>query len=361
MKKTLSVILIVALVLSTVTAAIAATSNKVELSSRTVSNQAIGYDAKNKGYFEYLIFASDLPKVKYTEVTPKITVWDGIFIVSNSDVVIGRLWPDYEEGKAKPGKGIVDFGVAFNKSGELLYSKMVTCYTTDGIDTTKSTRHLRFVDVEMEDGSTQTHLVVVKDGKNTDPKPTQKPTATPTQKPQPTQKPTDKPTEKPQPTQVPVTPTPMATPRVTPKPELNDPENTATTCPTPTPKPQLNDPENTATAAPNRPTPRPVVTDPNPTLRPDQLEKLDFEDIPAEKPTGKPTPRPVITDTNPTLRPGQESKLDFVDIPTTNKPKVTPAPQVETVAEPTKKPTPKPAVNNTDQNPELDSGSGLDF
>lgn len=337
MKKMLSVVMTIVLLFTMSTAATAETF--WELSSRYVSDQAIGYDAKTGGYYVRLIKESDLYDAVYQELSPEIEKWDGIYIVSDESAIIGRMYPDYQPGQEYKGKGTAKLTDVINAKGKVNPQGWKKGFAPD-IDFAQSNREPMYVDVlDTEYEVWRIHLVVDENGEPVTVTPTPKPTAKPTHK---------------------------STPKPTPNPHLNDPTNTATAQPEVTPKPQLNEPTQTATAQPDRKnTPRPQVVDTNPTLTPEQDGKLDFVDIPFVPEGGKKnTPRPVVTDTNPTLSPAQDAKLDFVDIPINSGSRVTPKPQLTEstpTPTPTPRPMPRPGLNNTDQNPELDTGGKLDF
>lgn len=354
MKKMLSVVMTIVLLFTMSTAATADTF--WELSSRYVSDQAIGYDAEADAYFVRLIKESDLYDAVYQEL--EIDKWDGIYIVSDESAIIGRMYPDYQPGQEYKGKGTAKLTDVINAKGKVNSQGWKKGFAPD-IDFAQSNREPMYVDV-LEDSAEavwRVHLVVDENGEpvTATSAPTVRPTTRPTSKPtvKPTAVPTAKPTAKP-------------TNKPTPNPHLNDPTNTATAQPGVTPNPHLNEATQTATAQPKQKnTPRPQVVDTNPTLTPEQDGKLDFVDIPFVPESGKKnTPRPVITDTNPTLSPAQDAKLDFVDIPINSGSRVTPKPQLTEstpTPTPTPRPVPKPGLNNKDQNPELGTGGKLDF
>lgn len=339
MKKMLSVILILILALTTATTVAIATSSKVELSSRTATNDAIGVTTikGNDYYFEYLVWEHELSKLDYVEVEP--TKWDGLFLVGNKTALIGVFYP---EDKPLEKKGPIyedNTKLALDdvlRKGAFDYRFVIEGLSKGMIDTYSGRVHVRIVKLT---GENHNRLVVTKPAGNV-------PTATPTPYVKPTQKPTAKPTVVP--TEVPtVAPTvehtkvPTAapvTPRVTPNPTLvPTPEPRVTPNPvlvptdTPvaivTPAPRLQPTEHISTPVPHlhengEATPRPVKIDTNPTLTPEQEDLLDFVDYPTEVPAicapaphvhneGTPTPRPVLVDTNPTLAPEQEDLLDF--------------------------------------------------
>ena len=116
MKKVVSVLLIV-MTIFTLTVATANTSEV--LTSREASMKCIDMDKKGYSYM-YFIHKEDLENVGYVDVTKLITEWNGLYLVSNSQGLIGRYWPNDEPGSlVKKDTTKANLRDAFNRNGEL--------------------------------------------------------------------------------------------------------------------------------------------------------------------------------------------------------------------------------------------------